>query len=153
VEFGLNLLDRQPWRHKNHEEQERDFSARPFRIRDIVRPCRIQLLYGIRRRSYEVTRLGMPPFVLCGYTQQRLPPGAGTKCLREIASQTLWISAEGVRRRIGFIVLRFPINEKIALSPLDFFRKTSYNKTNKFPRTKGKSPWQKSFFLTEPRNP
>ena len=41
------------------------FSARPFCIRDIVRPCRIQLLYVLHRSSCKATRLGMPPFVLC----------------------------------------------------------------------------------------
>ncbi len=35
------------------------FSARPFRIRDIVRPYRIQLLYVLHRTPW------LPPFVLC----------------------------------------------------------------------------------------
>ena len=35
------------------------FSARPFRIRDFMRLCRIQLLYVLHRT------LWLPPFVLC----------------------------------------------------------------------------------------
>ena len=35
------------------------FSARHFRIRNLVRPCRIQLLYVLHRTPW------LPPFVLC----------------------------------------------------------------------------------------